>query len=96
MIYLQPVTLWAIVRDNPDNHTTEIAEHQDGAVKVYAERWKANEALMNMKELGGPLGWRVREILLVPPPMTATAMRQGVREEIERTFPRAQRPGAPE
>jgi hypothetical protein len=78
MIYLQPITFYAIMRNLPDPDRTEIAEHPDGAMKAYAERWRANEALMEMKSND----WRVDEILLVPPPMTSEAKRARIAEEL--------------
>jgi hypothetical protein len=79
MIYLQPITFYTILRDLTDLGRTEIAEHPDGAMKAYAARYQANNELARMPEREG---WRVDEILMVPPPMTASSQRAAVREEI--------------
>ena len=79
MIYLQPITFYAIMRDLPAART-EIAEHPDGAMKAYTERFQANNALMLMDLTEG---WRVDEILLVPPPQTADYRRQALKREVE-------------
>jgi hypothetical protein len=87
MIYLQPITFYAILRHLPDGHQTEIAEHPDGAMKAYAAEWQANEALMEMNgpndQLRSGPGWHIDEILMVPPPMTAEAERRGMHKEID-------------
>jgi hypothetical protein len=85
MIYLQPITFWAIVRDLPGTQTTEIAEHPDGAMKAYEYKGMAGTALMHMP---ADEGWRVDEILMVPPPMTAAAKRQSVNNEIAQSIGR--------
>ncbi len=80
MIYLQPITFYAIMREMEDPDRTEIAEHPDGAMKAYADKCQAHAAnnLMPVDE-----GWRVDEILMVPPPMTAAARKIELREEVE-------------
>ena len=87
MIYLQPITFWAIMRSLPDPDRTEIAEHPDGAMKAYAEKWKA-EAALTETQSGD---WYVDEILLVPPPMTADAKREQLRREVEELKQQAKR-----
>ena len=89
MIYLQPITFYAILREMADPDRTEIAEHHDGAMKAYAEEWKAVKALEAMTQtwLEDPKptpmeGWRVEEILMVPPPMTASYRRESIHQEI--------------
>jgi hypothetical protein len=66
MIYLQPITFYTILRDRTDLSRTEIAEHPDGSMKAYAARYQANDALAKMPDRQG---WRVDEILMVPPPL---------------------------
>jgi hypothetical protein len=80
MIYLQPITFYAIMRPLEDPDRTEIAEHPDGALKAYAEQWQANDALLLMDR---DQGWHVDEILMVPPPMTASHRQQNLEREIE-------------
>ncbi len=80
MIYLQPITFYAIMREMTDPDRTEIAEHPDGAMKAYAESSAAYHALDDMPP---DQNWRVDEILMVPPPMTAQAKNTALREEIE-------------
>jgi hypothetical protein len=67
MIYLQPITFYAILRHLPNGYQTEIAEHPDGAMKAYTTQAQADQALTLMDRDD----WYVDEILMVPPPMTA-------------------------
>jgi hypothetical protein len=63
MNYLQPIKFYVIFRPAPNRpHETEIAEHPDGAMKVYERESQALDAL----ELMGP-EWSIGDILMVPP-----------------------------
>ena len=85
MIYLQPITFWAIVRDLSGTHSTEIAEHPDGAMKAYTHKWQAEVALREMHDRET---WQIREILMVPPPMTEAARREAIQHEIDQSIGR--------
>jgi hypothetical protein len=78
MTYLQPITFYAILRELPGGEM-EIAEHPDGAMKAYAEKHQAATALRLMKGDG----WRVDEILIVPPPRTAAYIHSEIRREVD-------------